>query len=111
MLSKGRRLSTKEFDLVVKTGREIYSPFFTVKYIPASSFKFSPAAPKKTFKTAVSRNRTRRRIYAAVREIISPKKTNPNMIVLIVKKDITEIDSPHLVRALQELFVQARLIT
>jgi ribonuclease P protein component len=100
----------KEFDLVVKTGRELYSPAFTIKYIGASIFKFSPTAPKKIFKTAVSRNRVRRRIYAAVREIISQTKTKPNMIVLIVKKDIKDITSQRLVMVLQDLFVQAHLI-
>jgi ribonuclease P protein component len=110
MLSKANRLSAKEFNLVVKTGREVYSPIFTIKYVPASDFKFSPSAPKKIFKTAVSRNRVRRRIYAAVRKIISKKNIKPNMIVLIVKKDIKDIDHFHLVGATEELFVQARII-
>jgi ribonuclease P protein component len=110
MLSKANRLSVKEFDLVVKTGRELYSPVFTLKYIGANNLKFSPTAPKKIFKTAVLRNRVRRRIYAAVREIISERKINPSMIVLIIKKDIAEIDSPRLVRILRDLFVQAHLI-
>jgi ribonuclease P protein component len=103
MLSKANRLSVKEFDLVVKTGRESHSPFFTIKYIPASDFKFSPTAPKRIFKTAVSRNLIRRRVYGAVRDILKTTKIKPNCIVLIIKKDIADMDSPHLVRALQEL--------
>jgi ribonuclease P protein component len=110
MLSKTHRLSTKEFDLVVKTGRETYSPFFSIKYIPSSDFKLSSAAPKKIFKTAVSRNRTRRRIYAAVHEILSLKNIRPSHVVLIVIKDIKDIDSPRLVRITQDLFVLAGLI-
>lgn len=110
MLSKTHRLSIKEFDLVVKTGREAYSALFTIKYIPASGFKFSPTAPKKIFKTAAARNLIRRRVYGAAREIFSLKKIKPSHIVLIVKKDISDLDSPRLVCVLQELFVQARLI-
>jgi ribonuclease P protein component len=110
MLPKANRLSSKEFDLVVKTGREICSPLFTIKYILSGVFKFSSAAPKKTFKTAVSRNRTRRIVYDAMRGILSLKEIKPSYIVLIVKKDIKDIDSQHLVRTLQDLFVQARLI-
>jgi ribonuclease P protein component len=110
MLSKANRLSVKEFDLVVKTGCEAHSPFFTIKYIPASDFKFSPTAPKRIFKTAVARNRIRRRVYGAVRETLSLKKIKPNHIVLIIKKDIADLDSPRLVRVLKELFVQAHLI-
>jgi ribonuclease P protein component len=110
MLSKKNRLLTKEFDLVIKTGRETYSPFFSMKCTPAGTLKFSSVAPKKTFKTAVSRNRVRRRIYAAVREILSLKKIKPSHVVLMVKKDIKDIDSPRLVSVLTDLFVQARLI-
>jgi ribonuclease P protein component len=110
MLSKANRLSVKEFDLVVKTGREVCSPLFIIKYVPASNFKFSPTAPKKIFKTAVARNRTRRMIYAAVREIVYKKNIKPNTIVLIVKKDIKDIDSSRLISVIRELFVQAHLI-
>ena len=110
MLSKANRLSVKEFDLVVKTGREAHSPFFTIKYIPASDFKFSPTAPKRIFKTAAARNRIRRRVYGAVRETLSLKTIKPSHIVLIIKKDIAEIDSQRLVITLRDLFVQAHLI-
>lgn len=110
MLSKAHRLSIKEFDLVVKTGREAYSPYFSLKYVPSSELKFSPTAPKKTFKTAVSRNRTRRRIYGVVREITKTKKITPSLIVLIVKKDIIDVDGLRLVQMINDLFVQARLI-
>jgi len=110
MLSKANRLSIKEFDLVVKTGREVHSPFFSMRYVPGDALKFSPTAPKKTFKTAVERNRTRRRIYGAARTIFKAKKIKTSLIVLIIKKDISDIDSPSLVRMLDDLFVQARLI-
>ena len=110
MLPKHDRLLVKDFDLVIRAGRETYSPFFSVKYIPAASLKFSPVAPKKIFKTAVSRNRVRRRIYAAVREVLSSKKIKPNHIVLVVKKDITDLTSKCLVCVLNDMFVQARLI-
>ena len=110
MLSKLDRLSVKEFDVVIKTGREAYSPFFTVKYALSSKFKFSPTAPKRTFETAVSRNRTRRRIYGAVRRVIASKRPKPNHVVLIIKKDISGITSQYLTNMINDLFVQARII-
>ena len=110
MLSKQNRLSTREFAFVIDKGKEIRSPFFTIKYVEADCFKFSPVAPKKTFKTAVLRNQTRRRVYAAAREIFCTKQVKQHMIALIVKKDIREIDSPRLVHELVGLFVKARLI-
>jgi len=110
MLSKANRLSIREFDLVIKTGREVYSPFFTVKFSPSKEFKFAPTAPKKTFKTAVSRNRVRRRIYAAVRKVAPLEREKQNHIVLIVKKDIADISADELARMIESLFVRARLI-
>jgi len=110
MLPKNHRLSKKEFALVINTSTGIHSLFFVLKHIPAPVFKFSPTAPKKIFKTAVSRNRTRRRIYAAVHEIARAKKVKPNLIALVVKKDIKDMDSQRLIRILQDLFVQAGLI-
>jgi ribonuclease P protein component len=109
MLPKAARLSVKEFDLVIKEGREAHSPFFSIKYAPAGKLKISATAPKKTFKTAVSRNRTRRRIYASVRQAFPLANIEPQSIVIIVKKDISEIDSASLARMIRELFVQARL--
>ena len=110
MLPKHRRLSTREFAFVVDNGLETHSPLFVVKHIPADSFKFSPTAPKKIFKTAISRNNIRRRIYAAVREIASTNNVKPHFVVLIVKKDIPDLDSLRLARVLNDLFVQAHLI-
>jgi ribonuclease P protein component len=110
MLAKHNRLLVKDFDLVIKSGRETYSPFFSIKYVPAATLKFSPVAPKKIFKTAVSRNRARRRVYAAVREILFSKKIDRFSIVLFLKRDISDIDNQHLISAIRDLFVQARLI-
>jgi len=110
MLPKADRLSKKEFDLVIKTGREAVSPFFSLKYIPETRFKFSSVAPKKTFKTAVSRNNTRRRIYSIMRHIARTKKIKPSFSILVVKKDIKSLDSIHITASIDRLFVQAGLI-
>lgn len=110
MLSKARRLSTREFAKIMETGREARSPLFIIRFLPSRTFKLSPAAPKKLFPTAVSRNRARRRIYAAVREIVSKRKAWPNIIVIIVKNKFDGLGRAGLVGDLEGLFVKAGLV-
>src|SRR5665213_1270781 len=105
MLSKAARLTTKEFAKIMQDGREYRSVFFIIKAVPSSAFKFSPAAPKKLFSTAVSRNCARRQIYAAVREMISKRKARANMVVLVVKNKFQALDRAGLINELTALFV------
>jgi len=109
MLKKAHRLSTREFALVVERGREAYSPFFSLRFVPADSFKLSSTAPKKVWKTAVARNRFRRRIYAAVADVVYAEKPKPVFAALIGKRSIDDIEPAVLVRMLAELFVKAGL--
>ena len=110
MLSKAERLSTKEIGAVISAGLETHSVFFVTKRIPAAEFKFSPVAPKKIFKTAVLRNRTRRRVYAAVREVLSGKRPRQNHVAIILKKNIAELDSERLMQTIEDAFVKAGII-
>jgi ribonuclease P protein component len=109
MLAKADRLETSEFSRVMEKGGSFHSPLFIINFLPSPSFKFSPASPKKTFKTAVSRNRTRRRIYAAVREIVSKNRIKPNLVIIVPKKKIDDLDHAALVSTIADLFVKARL--
>jgi ribonuclease P protein component len=110
MLAKTNRLTTREFALVIGTGRELHSPFFSIKSIPGETFKFGQVASKKIWKTAVSRNRVRRRVYAAVRSVISGKKVKPVHCIIFVKRNLDAVEPAQLSIIINELFVNARLI-
>ena len=75
MLPAYRRLTTEFFDKTI-AGRSFYMPLLGVKVVklPENAHKktrFAVVASKKNFKTAVSRNTARRRIYAAVSSLLS----------------------------------------
>jgi ribonuclease P protein component len=63
MLPRKKRLNKKEFDRFFSLGRRFHSPHLTLVAHASPAFQASAVAPKKIFKTAVSRNKFRRRVY------------------------------------------------
>lgn len=110
MLPKATRLSTREFDLVARTGQVSFVPTLNIKHIPSDKLKISVSTPKKTFKTAVSRNRTRRRVYAAARTVVRQSKVRPSMIIITVKADVSDKSGLGLADTVSNLFVRSGLI-
>lgn len=81
MLKKKNRLSNSEFTSHFKTGRRQQSEYFTVVTNQADVFKAAVVVGKKVYKSAVDRNRIRRRIYTALNI-----NQNKNQILLILVK-------------------------
>ncbi len=73
MLPKADRLRrAKDFALLSQKGRVVYSPFFALRLRPASATKVGFVTSSKIFKTAVKRNRGKRRM----REVLRLMKTD-----------------------------------
>lgn len=51
-----------------RSGRRMHTPGFTIVYAPAPKARAAAVVSKKIARTAVARNRLRRRIYAALYE-------------------------------------------
>ena len=87
MLKKSLRLSTEQINEVMEKGTVVHSPLFTIRYIKrdTGATKFAAVAPKGVAKTAVSRNRERRRVYAAIAGI--KKGVKPGFLVAIISKN------------------------
>lgn len=80
MLPRRHRLSRKEFDRVFLAGKNKYSSFFRVKYLPNNDFKLAFVVPKKLVKGAVIRNKLRRQLYQ-----ILPSSLKTGQFVLVLK--------------------------
>lgn len=65
MLKKKERLDRVSFNRFFSAGTRLHSPSLTLIYAPEDSFHASAVAPKKVAKTAVERNKFRRRVYDA----------------------------------------------
>lgn len=67
MLPKKERLSRQEFNRFFSLGKRTHSPAFQVVYSPFAELHVSVVVPKKIAKSAVKRNKIRRRMYDIVR--------------------------------------------
>jgi ribonuclease P protein component len=63
MLAKKERLDRITFNRFFSAGKRFHSPFLMLIYAPLGTFHASAVAPKKLARTAVLRNKFRRRIY------------------------------------------------
>jgi ribonuclease P protein component len=71
--------------------------------------RIAAVAPTKGFKTAVLRNRTRRRMYEATRQLTAKVKM-PVQIILIAKPAIVKAESTQIYTDLTSLFVKAGIM-
>lgn len=71
MLKKAERLKKAEFDRFFAVGKRFHSDSLQLIYVPSTEqgFQAAAVAGKKVSKSAVDRNRVRRRIYAALRAL------------------------------------------
>lgn len=103
MFPRSLRL-TKSFEILFRKGAKITAPFFVLRAVPAfdATVRIAVVVSKKTEKTAVGRNRIRRRLIAASKEAGFPEKLQkPFRIVLIGSKTVLDADFSKLVEEIQ----------
>ncbi len=110
MIKRRNRLSSGDVERLVKSGKMYHSPLFVFRISPNQlDFpRFAVVVPKKVEKTAVGRNRNKRRIMN-----IFEKKANSIVGIDVfcqVKKDTRDISFNELEQVLQYFLVQNRFI-
>jgi ribonuclease P protein component len=85
MFKKTERLNRALFTDYFKTGRRFQSPSLTLIYTPNIAFKTAAVVGKKVSKSAVTRNRIRRRLYAATARFKTEKALDTGVCILIAK--------------------------
>lgn len=85
MLSSSNRLSTSLFKEIIQKGSIFHGDFFIVRYMNIAGIsRFGISVPKKVAKTAVLRNKIRRRVYSIIENM--KDRINKNIkVVMIVK--------------------------
>lgn len=98
MIPKKSRITRENFEKVMKKGGLLNSSLFSLRFLqnPYKTTHFSVVVSKKVAKTAVSRNRIRRRAYSVLKkEVYSSEKPYPpeqgvrswgGFIILFAKK-------------------------
>lgn len=70
MIPKNLRISRRLFGSIMESGRVFHSPHFSLRLAPADSARVAVSVSKKVSKSAVARNRSRRRAYAAIAPLV-----------------------------------------
>ena len=89
MFKKAERLSRAQFTPLFKTGTRYQTPALTLIYRSDTPLKVAVVVGKKVFKRAVDRNRTRRRIYAAMYRHFTAQNIKIGSYIIITKPLIT----------------------
>ncbi len=110
MLPSSKRLSTALFKEVITKGKHLHSPLFVLRAIKTEGLsRFSVSVPKKVAKTAVLRNKLRRRFYSALNPLFVEIKPGIHG-VFIVKETILKAHFKSLSTELREFFVKSGLL-
>lgn len=90
MLPKKERLSRVEFNRFFSVGKRYHAPSLQIIYAPYPTLHVSVVVSKKIAKSAVIRNKIRRRIYDIVRNYRSERAVS-GVFIFMVKAPITTI--------------------
>jgi ribonuclease P protein component len=97
MISRAHRFhGYNSLNFVYRNGQTARGPVFAIKYAPnprRKTYRVAVVVSKKVSKSAVARNRIRRRLYAAIKEY-EPQISQPYDIVITVFHDAL-LEEPH----------------
>lgn len=116
MLPANRRLTTEFFEETI-AGRSFHSPLVSIKVILSSKIsghasqksRFAVSASKKYFKTAVSRNNARRKVYSAVASLLS-HINDGFFVVILIKPEALKLKQPELRSTIGNIFDKAGIM-
>lgn len=101
MLPKSKRLSTKAFKEIIEKGQSFHGPFLILRAINnVATSGFGVSVPKKVAKSAVLRNKMRRRVYTVIKSlkikkgfsgVVILKIGAPNLTFGVLKSDIEKV--------------------
>lgn len=97
---------------VYKNGRIVRSRYATIKSSPnpnRNQPRMAVVVSKKVLKSAVRRNRIRRRIYDYIRNQTPRLNQNYDIVIIVSSSELLSMPSEELVAQLEQLFVQSEL--
>ena len=110
MLPRSQRLSAEQFASVMKDGRVSHSSLFLLRAKSGTAdTRVSTTVPTKIAKTAVQRNLFRRKLYEAVRLLVSDIIPHTH-IAIIAKPHLFQVSQKDIEIEMKEVFVKAKLL-
>ena len=109
MIRRSQRVSGNQIEEAIKRGRVLHSPLFLVRYLSkegTSSSRVAAVVPVKVAKTSALRHLVRRRIYEAVRPLMSKISTG-HVIILFAKSTVLKMKPAEIQPDIKSIFVKA----
>jgi ribonuclease P protein component len=97
---------------VYKNGQAIRSHLITIKYVTnphRDHSRFAVVVSKKVHKSAVGRNRIRRRVFEIIRQELPNFKSAHDVAVMVFSSEVISLPQEELQATLRNLFAQADL--
>ena len=97
---------------VYKNGDAIRSRLITIKHIHnkhRQHSRFAVVVSKKVHKSAVGRNRIRRRLYEIIRQELPSMTPAHDVVILVFSNEVIQMPSDELIDTVKQLFIQADL--
>ncbi len=112
MLSREQRIPKALAREVFIRGGSTSSPFFLLKILKSTDgdTRFAVSVSKKVAPTAVMRNRTRRRVYSAIRPLL-PRVATGFLVGVSVKKGGEKRAYEDIAQEIKELLTRARILS
>jgi len=102
MLPKKKRLTRALFKPLLAASGQVHSTHFWLKAAPAEALRLGVSVSKKVAKSAVARNRIRRRVYAELSHLDS--LVRPAHYLVVAKAGAEKIGGAGLLKELEGLF-------
>lgn len=95
---------------VYRRGKSVRSPLISLKYEKRdskNSYRLAVVVSKKVHKSAVVRNRIRRRVYEIVRKQTTQKLDGYDLVFTVFSEEVAEIDQKRLEEKVHSLLEKA----
>lgn len=114
MISQKHRFhGQKGITRVYRQGLSVRGAQMTLKYLQnqrATHFRVAIVVSRKVHKSAVVRNRIRRRLYEIIREF-SPQITQAyDLVIVVYNEELAQVEHPNLKQELQSMLQKADII-
>jgi ribonuclease P protein component len=111
MLAKSHRFhGSRVLRRVYAQGQTVRGPLFSVRYAPSNrdSYRVAVVVSRKVHKSAVGRNRMRRRVYGAIRQLGLSKPFD--IVITIFSESLLEVPTDELAKQLKRQLKQANIL-
>ncbi len=106
MLPRLLRLNIGLFKEIIEKGRFSHGKYFLFRYVKNEGIpRFAVSVSKKVSKSAVDRNKIRRRVYCSVRKLINETQDGYK-IIIFVKSGIEKLNIEEISKEIESDFVK-----